>query len=185
MGWPVFDQGFSTPELTAVFTPETRAAAILEFEAALAMALADAGIAPVAEAEAVAAACRDTRVDAASILDSQASAPFSAKTRATGTSTSQRGRRASATASTTATRAAATSDHRVGAEADARRFASSDGSALAIASKRRPPSSFSRYGGSVASSAIVSTAPAASGTGRSGTLAAAHQAVSTSQSGTT
>jgi 3-carboxy-cis,cis-muconate cycloisomerase len=70
MGWPVFDQGFSTPELTAVFSPETRAAAILEFEAALAMALADAGIAPVAEAEAVAAACRDTRVDAASILDS-------------------------------------------------------------------------------------------------------------------
>jgi 3-carboxy-cis,cis-muconate cycloisomerase len=55
---PTFDPGFSTEELTAVFSAASTVEAMLEFEAALALALADVGIAPIDEAEAVAEACR-------------------------------------------------------------------------------------------------------------------------------
>jgi len=54
---PSFDPGFSTPEMTEIWTAERRVTAILQFEAALALGLADAGLAPQEEAEAVAAAC--------------------------------------------------------------------------------------------------------------------------------
>jgi 3-carboxy-cis,cis-muconate cycloisomerase len=70
MDWPVFDNGFSTPELTVIFSPKARIGAMLEFEAALALTLADAGIAPAAETEVLAAACRSARVDAIAVLDS-------------------------------------------------------------------------------------------------------------------
>lgn len=58
MSLPSFDIGFSTEELAAVFSPKSTVAAMLEFEAALAMALADTGIAPRGAAEDVATACR-------------------------------------------------------------------------------------------------------------------------------
>jgi 3-carboxy-cis,cis-muconate cycloisomerase len=54
---PSFDPGFSTEELAAVFSGEATVAAMLEFEAALALALADAGIAPAHQADQVVAAC--------------------------------------------------------------------------------------------------------------------------------
>ncbi|MGD2102063.1 MAG: lyase family protein [Acidimicrobiia bacterium] len=55
---PSFDPGFSTDELAHIYSPEGTVDAMLEFEASLALALADAGIAPLSEAEAVASACR-------------------------------------------------------------------------------------------------------------------------------
>jgi 3-carboxy-cis,cis-muconate cycloisomerase len=55
---PTFDPGFSTAAMTEVWTATGRSHAILEFEAALAGALAEAGLAPADEAEAVGAACR-------------------------------------------------------------------------------------------------------------------------------
>ncbi|HEY7703283.1 MAG TPA: lyase family protein, partial [Acidimicrobiia bacterium] len=51
------DPGFTTPEMAEIWTAAARAGAILEFEAALAMAMAEVGLAPLQEAEAVAAAC--------------------------------------------------------------------------------------------------------------------------------
>jgi len=54
---PTFDPGFSTSEMTVVFSAESTVAAILEYEAALALALGDVGSAPADEAAAVAAAC--------------------------------------------------------------------------------------------------------------------------------
>lgn len=67
---PTFDSGFTTPELSQIFSEEATVAALLEFEAALALSLADAGIAPQAEAEEVSAACREGVSDPAAILDS-------------------------------------------------------------------------------------------------------------------
>ncbi len=62
--------GFSTEALADLYTARSTVAAMLEFEAALAMALADAGIAPHAEAEQVAEACRGGVGDPEAILAS-------------------------------------------------------------------------------------------------------------------
>ena len=62
MSLPTFDPGFSTEALTATYSAQSTVAAMLEFESALAMALADVGLAPLDEVERVAAACR-THVD--------------------------------------------------------------------------------------------------------------------------
>jgi 3-carboxy-cis,cis-muconate cycloisomerase len=51
------DPGFTTPEMAEIWTAAARTGAILEFEAALASSLGEAGLAPVEEAEAVALAC--------------------------------------------------------------------------------------------------------------------------------
>jgi len=65
---PASFPGFSTAEMDEVWAPANLVAAMLEFEAALALALADAGLAPRAEAEAVAAACREPVEDPEAIL---------------------------------------------------------------------------------------------------------------------
>lgn len=67
---PSFDPGFSTPALAAIYTPDSTVGAMLEFEAALALALADTGIAPREDAEAMAAACWEGVADAEAVLDS-------------------------------------------------------------------------------------------------------------------
>lgn len=53
----MIDPGFTTVEMEAMFSPKARVAAMLRFESALALALADTGLAPTGEAEAVARAC--------------------------------------------------------------------------------------------------------------------------------
>jgi 3-carboxy-cis,cis-muconate cycloisomerase len=68
MSRPTLDPGFTTAELSAIYSPQRRVEAILEFETALALALADAGIAPREEAEKVAAACRTGIADPDRIL---------------------------------------------------------------------------------------------------------------------
>jgi len=70
MSLPTFDPGFSTDDLTAVFSAESTVAAMMEFEAALALALADAGVAPRDQAERVAEACRSGVSDPDTILAS-------------------------------------------------------------------------------------------------------------------
>ncbi len=60
--------GFSTAEMDGIWAAANVVAAMLEFEAALALALADAGLAPREEAEAVAAACRQPVEDPEAIL---------------------------------------------------------------------------------------------------------------------
>lgn len=67
---PTFDPGFSTEELAAVFSAESTVAAILEFEAALALALVDAEIAPAEEADQVVAACNRGVADPDAVLGS-------------------------------------------------------------------------------------------------------------------
>ncbi|HSM43993.1 MAG TPA: lyase family protein, partial [Acidimicrobiia bacterium] len=67
---PSFDPGFSTEALTELYSPESVVAAFLRFEEALALALADAGLAPQDEADAVAAACRSGVADPESVLAS-------------------------------------------------------------------------------------------------------------------
>jgi len=67
---PSFDPGFSTEELADVFSAEATVAAMLEFEAALALALADAGIAPAHEADQVVAACVRGVADPEAVLAS-------------------------------------------------------------------------------------------------------------------
>jgi len=67
---PTFDPGFSTAAMSEVWKAASRANAILEFEAALALALADTGLAPADEAEAVAAACRQPLADPEAVLAS-------------------------------------------------------------------------------------------------------------------
>lgn len=69
-GPPSFDPGFSTAAMTEVWTAASRVKLILQFEAALALALADAGLAGAAEAEQVAAACRLPNIDAEQIVAS-------------------------------------------------------------------------------------------------------------------
>ncbi len=54
---PWLDPGFSTMAMTEIFSAEATVAAVLEFEAALALGLADAGMAPVDQARAAADAC--------------------------------------------------------------------------------------------------------------------------------
>lgn len=53
----MFDPGFTTPEMMQIWSASSRAASLLQFEAALALSLADAGVAPREQAEAVAGAC--------------------------------------------------------------------------------------------------------------------------------
>ncbi len=65
---PTFDPGFTTPEMTAVFSADARVAAMLRFEAALAHGEAAAGIVPPASAEAIAAACEADVADAPALL---------------------------------------------------------------------------------------------------------------------
>jgi 3-carboxy-cis,cis-muconate cycloisomerase len=67
---PTFDPGFTTDELTRIYSADRTVVAMLEFEAALALALADAGIAPSAEAEEVVSACRSGVGDPEAIVSS-------------------------------------------------------------------------------------------------------------------
>lgn len=60
---PTFDPGYTTPEMTGTWNAARRVGAILQFEAALAWGLAEAGLAPEADAEAVAAACAQLVAD--------------------------------------------------------------------------------------------------------------------------
>lgn len=70
MSRPTFDPGFSTDEMTAIYSPDATVSAMLRFEAALALALADVGIAPMEEAERVADLCRKGVDDPEAILAS-------------------------------------------------------------------------------------------------------------------
>lgn len=70
MSQPSLFPGFSTEELADVYSTGSTVAAMLEFEAALALALADAGIAPRAEAQQVAKACQGEVDDPEAILAS-------------------------------------------------------------------------------------------------------------------
>lgn len=70
MSRPTFDQGFSTEELTEIYSASSTVEAILEFEEGLVLALADAVIAPAEEAEEVATACRGGVDDPEAILAS-------------------------------------------------------------------------------------------------------------------
>jgi 3-carboxy-cis,cis-muconate cycloisomerase len=66
----MLEQGFTTAEMAAVFTPAARVAAMLEFEAALALALSDVGLVDTETAEAVAEACRGPVEDPGAVLAS-------------------------------------------------------------------------------------------------------------------
>src|SRR5690606_41852210 len=55
---PPLYPGFSTPDIDRIWSPESRVGAMLRFEEALALALADVGVAPREEAEEAAGACR-------------------------------------------------------------------------------------------------------------------------------
>lgn len=68
MTWPNFDRGFTSAGMSEVFSPARTVAAILEFEAALAGALSDAGLVPVGAAAAIAEACAEPIGDAALAL---------------------------------------------------------------------------------------------------------------------
>lgn len=70
MNHPSLFPGFSTEALTELYSPESVVAAMLRFEEALALALADAGLAPQDEADAVAAACRSGVPDPETVLAS-------------------------------------------------------------------------------------------------------------------
>jgi 3-carboxy-cis,cis-muconate cycloisomerase len=70
MSRPSFDPGFSTEELTELYSAEATVMAMLEFESALALALTDAGLAPGDEAELVADLCRKGVEDPEAILAS-------------------------------------------------------------------------------------------------------------------
>lgn len=65
---PLTAYGFSTPAMDAIFSPEGVVEAMLSFEAALALALADAGVAPRDHAERVAAACQAPVTDPEGLL---------------------------------------------------------------------------------------------------------------------
>ncbi|MPZ51140.1 MAG: 3-carboxy-cis,cis-muconate cycloisomerase [Acidimicrobiia bacterium] len=64
------ENGFSTPAMAEVFSAPETVAAIISFEAELALALVDAGLAPSEEASEVAAACREPVDDPEGILAS-------------------------------------------------------------------------------------------------------------------
>lgn len=59
----MLDPGFTTEEMARVFTAARRVEAMTRFEAALALALADAGVAPGEDAKAVAEACQTSVID--------------------------------------------------------------------------------------------------------------------------
>ena len=67
---PIFDPGFSTPEMTALFSAASRVEAMARFEAGLAQALAEVGIAAAEEARAVVEACQTPVTDPAALLAS-------------------------------------------------------------------------------------------------------------------
>lgn len=67
---PTFDPGFSTEPMMRVWSPASRLTAMLEFEASLALALADAGVAPSDEARAVADACAPAGLDPDGVMSS-------------------------------------------------------------------------------------------------------------------
>jgi 3-carboxy-cis,cis-muconate cycloisomerase len=64
----MLDPGFTTVEMSAVFSPAARVAAMLEFEAALALSLSDVGLVDTETAEAVAEACRQPVDDSEAVL---------------------------------------------------------------------------------------------------------------------
>ncbi|MGH8914369.1 MAG: lyase family protein [Acidimicrobiia bacterium] len=64
----MIDPGFTTTEMEQIFSPARRVAAFLEFEAALALALGDVGIAPEDAAGAVAEACATPLADPEAVL---------------------------------------------------------------------------------------------------------------------
>jgi 3-carboxy-cis,cis-muconate cycloisomerase len=70
MPLPDFDPGFSTAEMTATFSADATVAALLEFEAALALTLADLGMAPIEAANEVAEACSVPVADPEMVLAS-------------------------------------------------------------------------------------------------------------------
>ncbi|HEX6363564.1 MAG TPA: 3-carboxy-cis,cis-muconate cycloisomerase [Albitalea sp.] len=63
-----FEGFLSTPQMLAVFDERAVVQAMLDFEAALAQAQADAGLVPAGAAATIAAACRAERVDVAAIV---------------------------------------------------------------------------------------------------------------------
>lgn len=79
-GRPTFDVGFSTTELTDIFSARATVGAILEFEAALALSLGDAGIADSIAVAALAGACRieDDQVEAVLASTWEAGTPITA-----------------------------------------------------------------------------------------------------------
>ena len=60
--------GFSTPDIDRIWSAESRVGAMLRFEEALALALADVGVAPREEAEEAAEACRRPVEDPEALL---------------------------------------------------------------------------------------------------------------------
>jgi 3-carboxy-cis,cis-muconate cycloisomerase len=64
----MLDPGFTTEEMAALFTPAHRIEAMLRFESALVLALADTGLVPKDDAEAVADACRAPVSDPEALL---------------------------------------------------------------------------------------------------------------------
>lgn len=62
------DPGFTTDEMSEVFAASSRVEAMLRFEAALALALADSGIAPAGSAQKVADACSAPVADPEAVL---------------------------------------------------------------------------------------------------------------------
>ena len=66
----MLDPGFTTEEMAALFTPAHRVEAMLRFESALALALADTGLIPKGDAEMVADACRGSVTDPEALLAS-------------------------------------------------------------------------------------------------------------------
>jgi 3-carboxy-cis,cis-muconate cycloisomerase len=64
----MLDPGFTTEEMTALFTPAHRVEAMLQFESALVLSLADTGLVPKGDAEAVADACRTPVSDPEALL---------------------------------------------------------------------------------------------------------------------
>ena len=64
----MLDPGFTTEEMTRVFGPANRVEAMAKFEGALALALADTGLVPSEDAEAVAKACQAPATDPEAVL---------------------------------------------------------------------------------------------------------------------
>ncbi len=64
----MLDPGFTTPEMTRVFSASNRVDSMMRVEAALALALADTGLVPIETAERVAEACRSSIADPEAIV---------------------------------------------------------------------------------------------------------------------
>jgi 3-carboxy-cis,cis-muconate cycloisomerase len=61
------NDGFTTPAMSAIFSPESRAQRMLDFEAALAIAGARNGVIPSEAADAIAGMCKADRFDIAAL----------------------------------------------------------------------------------------------------------------------